>query len=74
VALRKFLAFATVLFVLIDLILIALMASYALNDQKDPQFDIRQPASSSSTLRSLLPSLLPSAAGSTASPSSPRSS
>jgi hypothetical protein len=43
VALRKFLAFATVLFVLIDLVLLTLMGSYALNDQKDPQFDIRQP-------------------------------
>jgi uncharacterized membrane protein YecN with MAPEG domain len=40
---RKFMAAGTILFILIDFILLAVMLAYAISDQKNPDYDIRQP-------------------------------
>lgn len=40
---RKFLAFATLLFIVADLALLAVMLNFAIGDQEDPSYDLRQP-------------------------------
>ena len=43
VAARKFLFCATFLFILVDLVLLSIMASYATSDRLDPEFDLSLP-------------------------------